>query len=1310
MTGRTGHIEGFTLAELLLAIAIILVLAAIAIPSVITTQANLRMLELNNAAEQIANAAQTQMTAKKVSGTWWSTIQKGGTGADAADCAYPEATGAPGADGRTLSYMTADQAKSAGIVAPLSVDEDVRSGAYVIEFDADTASVSRVFYADGKTGFFGSADPASAQGVYAYYGTGGGSTDADVRKGHTPMIGLYNGTPAGATAEKALKNPVVSVDEKTGCLWVQDPNLDKATGSGDTATTLKLEKTNLAENEEPAAFRISGLSSGTQTVVVSLVSEGDDEDQGSYATKVQLSDLGFLDQVNQNTGEGTGNVFSLDLNALVRAVENASASPGSGDIAAVLKRFASGDQVKVQAATRLVPNSAKCIPATATAYIEWPVSVGKLSLMVTNPYSSTLSASDTAGANAGYLDADNYRAPTVEALTTSGTPPVTGIKAQPVAEDNPLKSTTANGLLINQNKQAGWQSYAGGWLSSSDVNLDPTLRLRATVGSYTGSSVHRYQIAELWVRQASGDYVRAGFLSNGAWSWAVAGKLNYSNLEQCLTWYDAGGASYDTIAGRDTDALDIVSVEVGCAQEGNLASVLNGLGLLDADGNASIYVRTIPKMSDVQAYFNGKATSGALKQEITASNGRYGKIGSRGSGAGLLSAARQNFETEFGASSSDVSWVITPETGTGFAPGDAFIASSDVRVYYSIAPGLGFPNIRSNNDSLHLRSTEMTNVALWLYRGTDSGLQAQPAALVQRDAGTPYYCEGGSGSVADFELKTSQDYLFYRVLRYYDADGTTKLKPSQYMPHIVQSDPRYATISGGDNKPDEQLVFAGWETADTSTGGTVTCAAGATLGDYASVLALRGTDMRATYVRASIGLVYLEFDGSGVVTGAYGSVKSDEGRSDVNTLTDANPISSWGYYAVVPPGAQRPTMQVSGVNVASEPVRVSCVVAGEEAQYDAYRLSATTDAVLKATATPIPLASKEYGALKETYYVNFNFAHAVTTDEGRANTWGSSRENPWSVRHAMQFPGSLKWTGASNSVQSAYMRAVFLQEHAIDMEQASSSQAYRFDATFSGTYYGGGFDIENSYRRCLDANGFGYAVGNSQGLFPKVSGASLHDVKAVVRDVQEITMGSAVKLQFGILVGSADGSVVLNGCSVTGVQSSPDGPTPTLRLAGVNNNSNSFGMLVGYASGAVTTYACTVEGLLFDVSPSAHPEWNGGLNVGGLVGQVAGSYAPTNCTVRNWSFTTSVPSKSVLSIGGFLGYGATGIVVYAPNSVQNIQLILAADQGTASNKLSVGAFGGTVGMPVVSSAASSNVTYQLGEGEAVPVTKPFGNR
>ena len=44
MAKRGRHTEGFTLAELLMSVAIILILAAIAFPSIVSAQNNMRML------------------------------------------------------------------------------------------------------------------------------------------------------------------------------------------------------------------------------------------------------------------------------------------------------------------------------------------------------------------------------------------------------------------------------------------------------------------------------------------------------------------------------------------------------------------------------------------------------------------------------------------------------------------------------------------------------------------------------------------------------------------------------------------------------------------------------------------------------------------------------------------------------------------------------------------------------------------------------------------------------------------------------------------------------------------------------------------------------------------------------------------------------------------------------------------------------------------------------------------------------------------------------------------------------------------
>ncbi len=133
--------------------------------------------------------------------------------------------------------------------------------------------------------------------------------------------------------------------------------------------------------------------------------------------------------------------------------------------------------------------------------------------------------------------------------------------------------------------------------------------------------------------------------------------------------------------------------------------------------------------------------------------------------------------------------------------------------------------------------------------------------------------------------------------------------------------------------------------------------------------------------------------------------------------------------------------------------------------------------------------------LTATYQVNFNFARAVTLDGDVAKTWGEDA-SPWSVRHAMQFPGSLKWFNNVNGVQYAYMGDAFIQEHDLDMKNIVDG--YKFNNIFTGAYDGGSYRIFNfgraTYASLGDTSGFSVlnsakeyeGVGQGQGLFPWV--------------------------------------------------------------------------------------------------------------------------------------------------------------------------------------------------------------------------------
>lgn len=1227
VAGRARYTEGFTLAELLLAVAVIIVLVAIAIPSIVAAQSNMRMLELNNAAEQIANAAQAQMTGEKVSGTWWTSIQQGGEGAHAEDCKYAEATAAPGDGSRPLYYMTAGEAKSAGIVPSLSIDEDVRDAEYVIEFDAQTASVVRVFFADGKSGFFGSANAESAQGVYAYYAAGGGSIALGARTSNDPMIGLFAGTAAGATSAIALKNPVISIDESTGRLLVRDPNLDGITGAGATQTSLILTRTEHAEGEQPAAVRIAGLSSGTKTVTVSLVGADDDETQGDYATSITLKASDLLKQVNQSTLDGVGNVFSIDLNALARAVEDASAIPGSKEIAAELKRFAPGDAVEAKASTRISPNVDGCVPATSTAFIEWPAPVGKLTLMISTPYSQTVEDTAVDGALESYLDAARYTQPTVEATTES---PIYKAEAVPIAEDFKMKATAANNELTKRNKQAGWQSYAGGWISSDRAVGDDTLKLRVVAGSYRGKSTHQYQVWELWVQRANGEYTRAGYMRDNEWEWAKG----FADLENVLTWYDVQGTAYEDIAGRNVADLGIVSVAVS----GGASSyaTLGSLGLLDADQNASIYVRTAPRMADVQAFFNDCIRNGNLKETLREKQ----RTGSRGYGYGLNLPIRQQYEEEFGASSSDVSWTVSRSDKGGLGDaGNRFLGSDSLRVYYSIAPGLAFDNIKANQGLLSLGSTEMTNTVLWLYRAAagSGALDAQPAAFVQSGIdGKKYFCR--STEAADFELNDEYDWLFYRVVEYADDTGAPLAGYTmQYVPYTVQDDARYATVLSGVNKSDED-VFVGWTCDTTRDGKAIDVGVGTLVGTYGGVLDYGYNRLKGSYVKVGIGLVYFEqyADGS---TGYYGYLS--ETQTAFDTLNDSLAIDSWGYRLIVPfvEGDKSKPVVAKGTWFEK-----SLTEQGTLTIYDrAFRsFSFNTGASMKTSTKTITYA---FGGKTATYSFNLNFARAVAHENGevRAATAfdGNGKAQPaWSVRHALQFPGALAPNGSDSSVQEQYMGDAFLQERDIDMRAApQSTYDYQFIRPFRGLYDGGSHAIRGYFAR------LSIEKDHRLGLFPYVNGGTLKNIEMKEDGSHTIAWTNSIDAAFGCLAG-----VVVNGtidrCTLT------SDSVASISITGLNptggntthNTGHNIGGLVGNAWNTRIVHS-SIENFSISVS-SADGTWKTNeVHMGMLVGRVDAtglasvkdSLTALSAANSSLTVTARAAAHQTESIGGIAG-------------------------------------------------------------------------
>lgn len=1386
MAKRGRHTEGFTLAELLMSVAIILILAAIAFPSIVSAQNNMRMLELNNAAQSIANAAQAQMTAKKVSGTWVDAVKDGDSyracfpAARSADVSRETSEGSSRSQGETehvsretlgsdevappsasaaessKRYMTADTAREQGIVPALAVEEAVRDADYIIEFDADTAQVTGVFYADGRSGFFGST-PASTNAAKTYYETEGASTDQAARMGHDPMIGYYGGTPAGATPEKALANPVIWVDEATGCLMVQDPNIAADGSVGSTTSTVTIENTS-----KNVAFSISGLSNGT-TMVSLTAADGGTDPVGftSFAAAIK--------QQTRDNANVKGNVWAIDLNALSQLVtkENDGKPTADDSQKATLKQVfdacVAGDALTVSVETKDASRS--CVPGTAAAHVEWPNPAGKLTMLITNPYSAVVAGEK----NEAYTEpqvrsavADSAH-PSIGAGSGNGDGVVKdGLTVTPFYEDkdNHFRVSNANTQLKQENPQAGYQSYAGGWVASSSVRDDATYRLEGTVGAYNN---HAYQIWELWIKRAdTGECMRVGYLNDGKWEWGVFNQkgvnYDYRFLNDCFTWYgtnETGDAS-GTLAGTDTDANNVISLRLDVQKFYAEAENHKNHGLADEDGNATVYMRTAPKASEVQAYFNKLAvpeqtsTENPLKAAYLSGSAR--ETGSRTADTPSVTA-RAAFESEFGASSSDVSWAVSKTTVAGFSQGNEYLSAAGtvpVRVYYSIAPGVGFANIRSydnGNGSGYLSgvlSTRLTNVSLWLYRGPSfDDLAVMPPALLKNYKGLEFSCR--RGDAYDFKITTQEDYRFYRALAYNVENGSAP--PSQYIPHASASDESVAKIAAAENyETDDKLyTFKGWTTKDTVSGAELLVEADKLVSDYDG-LSYQGTTLVASYderkkVQPSLGMMYIETGTDKTGSPAYGyygyigDAKNNVTKVE-NLLSNEYSVTDGGYYVVVPTGSNQPKMTgrgdipnylkdfsdvLQGLSIEGGlydcyRITVSDKDVGQNRPYDKYKLKNQTLSFKADIQTGASTVSVE-----GTYTVNFAFACAVETNEEAALSWGTS-VSPWNVRLGRQFVGNL--TAASNDVQGTYAKdTCFVQTRDIDLADAPLTSVSKFKKTFdNSTYDGDGNRIYGIQHRLQSVDTEGRLLSGEDtgvsGLFLRVDGGSLIKNVNIVLDptdedsAYEFVSTHGSKFRFGLLVGSIDGDgAEIHDCSV----SVAGKETATLRIIknGTSNEAR-IGGLVGYASQANVS-DLSIEGVRIEVSADK-TSWEASPAIGGIVGY-GSQLSMSRCSVDGFTCEllqptfvnqTNASKNALIHFGGLVG--SAQLAVISQNVKSNA--VLQVPAGQLRDSVVAGRYVGQASMSAVDQNESGQVFVKYGDpsegGETVEVTADVG--
>ncbi len=185
MKGRSG---GFTVTEMLTVVGILAVTMAVAIPSVIALRADLKMRELDDTAREIFLAAQNSMTARKAAGVSLKLGEEdGGTGEDGnADGPY---------------WLSSDDPDMKTLLPPGSV-ESVAAGNYcMIWYNAGTAAVREVYYAEGPL----DADKIKAHTYSDIYNTSHKPARREAR------IGYYNGSDLDRGDVESLAPPLLTI-------------------------------------------------------------------------------------------------------------------------------------------------------------------------------------------------------------------------------------------------------------------------------------------------------------------------------------------------------------------------------------------------------------------------------------------------------------------------------------------------------------------------------------------------------------------------------------------------------------------------------------------------------------------------------------------------------------------------------------------------------------------------------------------------------------------------------------------------------------------------------------------------------------------------------------------------------------------------------------------------------------------------------------------------------------------------------------------------------------------------------------------
>lgn len=202
LSGCRQRKRGFTLVEVVITAAVIGILAAIAIPSILTYQVNNEMQGLNDKAKTVFLAMQDALVTYKNSGEFNEALKEAfydnppGTGGTMADVSLLGVSDAFGDSKEDLVYMTVS--KNAGkseklveFIEPYLMDKSLLDGCFTVEFNRETGLVYAALYSDRADAFSYTEGGDNRTGVVNI--SARSYDDLKHRR-----VGYYGDTPTGA--------------------------------------------------------------------------------------------------------------------------------------------------------------------------------------------------------------------------------------------------------------------------------------------------------------------------------------------------------------------------------------------------------------------------------------------------------------------------------------------------------------------------------------------------------------------------------------------------------------------------------------------------------------------------------------------------------------------------------------------------------------------------------------------------------------------------------------------------------------------------------------------------------------------------------------------------------------------------------------------------------------------------------------------------------------------------------------------------------------------------------------------------------